>query len=140
MSIVFIYDDDSFKIFDEDKVLKWINEVAYAEGKIIGDINYQFVTEETILDFNARFLNHNYFTDIITFDDSLVNIINGDIIISFDTVQSNANKFDVSCENELYRVIIHGVMHLCGYADSTENEKKVMRDKENQYLSYLEKL
>lgn len=140
MSIVFIYDDDSFKIFDENKVLKWIKEVAYAERKIIGDINYQFVTEETILDFNARFLNHNYFTDIITFDDSLVNIINGDIIISFDTVQSNANKFDVSCENELYRVIIHGVMHLCGYADSTENEKKVMRDKENQYLSYLEKL
>lgn len=140
MSVVFIYDDDSFKIFDENKVLKWIKEVAYAERKIIGDINYQFVTEETILDFNARFLNHNYFTDIITFDDSLVNIINGDIIISFDTVQSNANKFDVSCENELYRVIIHGVMHLCGYADSTENEKKVMRDKENQYLSYLEKL
>lgn len=140
MSVVFIYDDDSFKIFDENKVLKWIKEVAYAEGKIIGEINYQFVTEETILDFNARFLNHNYFTDIITFDDSLVNIINGDIIISFDTVQSNANKFDVSCENELYRVIIHGVMHLCGYADSTENEKKVMRDKENQYLSYLEKL
>jgi rRNA maturation RNase YbeY len=140
VSIDFIYDDDSFKIFDESKVLKWINEVAFAERKFVGEITYQFVTEETILDFNIRFLNHTYFTDIITFDNSLVNIINGDIIISFDTVQSNADKFGVSFESELYRVIIHGVIHLCGYADSTEIEKKVMREKENQYLSYLEKL
>jgi len=140
VSIDFIYDDNRFKIFDESKVIKWIKEVAFAERKSVGEITYQFVTEDTILDFNTRFLNHTYFTDIITFDNSLVNIINGDIIISFDTVQTNADKFEVSFESELYRVIIHGVIHLCGYADSTENEKKVMREKENQYLSYLEKL
>jgi rRNA maturation RNase YbeY len=138
--INFFYEEEKFKIFSESNIEIWIKKVLGFENKRLGEISYQFVSDKEIRNLNSEFLNHDYFTDIITFDNSLVNIINGDIIISFDTVQFNANKFKVSIENELYRVIIHGVMHLCGYNDSSENEKNVMRNKEDYYLSYLEKL
>jgi probable rRNA maturation factor len=140
VTIDFIYDEERFNVLNENKIKQWIQDVSSNENKKVGDILYRIVSDETILITNQQFLNHDFYTDIITFDYSLVNIINGEIIISFDTVQTNSQKFKVSCQNELHRVVIHGIMHLCGYNDSSESEKTVMRDKENYYLSYLEKL
>jgi probable rRNA maturation factor len=140
VTIDFIYDEERFNVLNENKIKRWIQDVCSHESKKVGEINYRIVSDETILFTNQQFLNHDFFTDIITFDYSLVNIINGDIFISFDTVQSNSQKFNVSFQNELHRVVIHGIMHLCGYDDTSEMEKTVMRDKENYYLSYLEKL
>lgn len=140
MPVFFFYDEDRFKLFDETIVKNWIVQVSSEEKKSIGEISYRFVSEPTILEINSQFLNHQYFTDIITFDDSLVNIINGEIVISLDTVLSNAHKFQASFKEEMHRVVIHGIMHLCGYPDSTESQKLIMREKENYYLAYLENL
>lgn len=140
MEISFLYQDDSYRIIDEGKTIEWIKNVIWKEKKRLGEIEYFFVSEEKILRINQEFLNHNYFTDIITFDNSFVNIINGSIFISPDTVLSNAKNFNTSLEREMYRVVIHGIIHLCGYEDRTEIEQKVMRNKENEYLAYLEKL
>jgi probable rRNA maturation factor len=140
VTIDFIYDEERFNVLNENKIKRWIQDVCSHESKKVGEINYRIVSDETILLTNQQFLNHDFYTDIITFDYSLVNIINGDIFISFDTVQSNSQKFGISFQNELHRVVIHGIIHLCGYNDGSETEKTVMRDKENYYLSYLEKL
>ena len=140
MIIEFFYDKDQYKIFDEKLVKKWLSNSARGEKKVIGKIQYSFVSDENILELNREFLNHDYYTDIITFDSSLVNIINGEIFISFDTVLTNAEELGIKVLDELYRVIIHGLMHLVGYKDSSEDEKKLMRLKENTYLGYLEKL
>lgn len=140
MPVFFSYEKEEFKIFDEQLVSNWIILVTGKENKKLGNLTYQFISDNEILKINSDFLNHHYYTDIITFDYNLVNIINGDIFISFDTVCLNAKIFNVSTLNELYRVIIHGVIHLCGYNDSTENEKFVMRNLEDKYLAYLEKL
>jgi rRNA maturation RNase YbeY len=138
--INFNYQDSKYKIIDEEITKIWINKVIKKENKKLGELEYNFVTEKEILKTNQEFLNHDYFTDIITFDNSFVNIINGVIYISPDTVCTNACNFNVSYKDELYRVVIHGVMHLCGYRDRTESEKILMRKKENQYLHYLEEL
>lgn len=140
MKISFLYQNDSYRIIDEEKTIDWIKRVITKEEKRLGEIEYYFVTEEEILRINQEFLDHNYLTDIITFDNSFVNIINGNIFISPDTVQSNAHNFKTSLQNELYRVVIHGIMHLCGYEDRTEIDQNVMRSKENEYLAYLEEL
>ena len=140
MQIIFLYEEERYKIFSEDVVINWINRAVSEENKKIGEINFQFCSEEKILEINKQFLNHNYLTDIITFDTSLVNIINCDIFISFDTVFTNSQKFKTNFREELYRVIIHGVMHSCGYKDYSEEQKKLMRKKEDHFLSYLEKL
>lgn len=137
MKIEFSYQKDEYRLFDELKIEKWIEEVVKAEKKTLGKIIYEFVSEEQILEINRQFLNHDYFTDIITFDESLVNIIKGHIFISPDTVLTNANNFKCSAQLELYRVIIHGVMHLCGYSDKEKSEEKVMRSKENHYLDKI---
>lgn len=140
MNIKFIYQDLLLIDFNEDKIRRWIISCIAEENKKLSEINYEFVSEETILKINKEFLNHDYYTDIITFDESLVNIIKGHIFISPATVKSNAKNNATSYEIELYRVIIHGIMHLCGYKDSSEEEKKLMRLKENTYLCYLEKI
>jgi len=140
VSIRFHYSDVSFQLINESKICSWIQEVILSEEKITGDIFYHFVTEEEILEINQVHLSHDYFTDIITFDNSFVNIINGEIFISIPTVQSNAQHFNSDLLLELHRVVIHGVLHLCGYKDTSELEKNKMRLLENRYLSYLEEL
>lgn len=140
MGIEFYYDDGVELFFDEEKIKYWILKVIEKENKKLGDIIYEFTTDQNILEVNTKFLNHNYYTDIITFDECFVNIINGNIFISVDTVKANALDLGVSFLLELYRVIIHGVMHLCGYKDSSDDEKNVMRNKEDTYISYLEKI
>ncbi len=140
MNIEFIYEKEDYKLLDEEAAIIWIEKVIDNEEKKLGEIIFNFVSEKKILSVNRKFLRHNYYTDIITFDDSFVNIINGNIFISPDTIKTNAQNFKTKMIIELYRVVIHGVMHLCGYGDFTQEEKDLMRSKENQYLNYLEEL
>jgi rRNA maturation RNase YbeY len=138
--IQFDYSHDRFKKFSEALVTTWINNAIESEKKICGKIYYSFITEDEILMINREHLKHDYYTDIITFDTSFINIINGDIFISPDTIASNSEKLALNPDKEFYRVIIHGIMHLCGYGDANSKEKEIMRAREEKYLSYLEKI
>ena len=116
------------------KLTEWIKSTAQAYGKKAGDIAYIFCNDEKILEVNNQYLNHNYYTDIITFDYSENEIISGDIFISTDTVKTNAADFHISFEEELLRVIIHGILHLCGQDDKTPTTKEIMTKKEDKAL------
>lgn len=121
-------------------VRNWIRQVAALHGKSTGDVNFLFCDDEKIVEVNNQYLQHDYFTDIITFDYSYGNLITGDIFISTDTVNTNAIQFGSEFEHELHRVMIHGVLHLCGYGDSTPAEKEKMTELENQALHLLTSL
>jgi probable rRNA maturation factor len=109
-------------------------KIAFFENVQIDCINYIFVSDRTILILNQKYLSHTYPTDIITFDNSILNCISGDIYISLDTVKFNSRKFNTDFRSELNRVMIHGILHLIGYKDKASSEKVVMRKKENYYL------
>ena len=111
--------------------------VIKKEKYTLGNLNYTFVSDEALLKINIDFLKHNTYTDIITFNYNEGKKISGDIFISVDRVQENAEKFDVSFEEELHRVMIHGVLHLCGYKDKTKADSVSMRKKEDQSLKML---
>ncbi len=113
----------------------WIKAVAATYGRKVGEIGYLFVNDEKILEVNNEYLGHDYYTDIITFDYDEGNQINGDLIISLDTVRSNAELFGKPYEEELYRVIIHGVLHLCGINDKGPGERELMEAAENRALT-----
>jgi rRNA maturation RNase YbeY len=115
----------------------WIKSVASFYQKKTGDVTYIFCSDEKILDINKTYLNHDYYTDIITFDYSEGNVIAGDLFISLETVKSNSEKFGTDYNEELYRVMIHGVLHLCGFKDKTLKDKKLMRERENEALKLL---
>lgn len=115
----------------------WIKQVAASFGKRVEDISYMFCSDEKILEINNQYLQHNYYTDIITFDYSEGDIISGDIFISLDTVKSNSKELCTDYNNELHRVIIHGVLHLCGVNDKTDEEQKYMTECENEALDLL---
>ncbi|MCI1246206.1 MAG: rRNA maturation RNase YbeY [Prevotella sp.] len=115
----------------------WIKRVAAAHGRKIGEIGYMFVNDEKMLEANKQYLGHDYYTDIITFDDDEDDVLNGDILISLDTVKSNAEKFHKSYDNELHRVIIHGILHLCGINDKGPGEREIMEANENAALEML---
>lgn len=117
----------------------WIKTVAASYGLKVGDIGYMFVDDEKILEVNREYLGHDYYTDIITFDYDETDTINGDIVISLDTVRTNAVKFGKSYEEELYRVIIHGILHLCGINDKGPGEREIMEAAENKALAILKK-
>jgi rRNA maturation RNase YbeY len=104
------------------------------EEKRVGDISFIFCSDEYLLSVNRKYLNHDYYTDIITFDDVEGNVINGDIIISVDRVKENSIEFQTSFENEIHRIIIHGVLHLLGYKDKVKKDKILMTQKEDLYL------
>ena len=112
----------------------WTERVAKIHGRVVGNVNYMFCDDPTILDYNRRFLGHDYFTDVITFDDDEGETINGDIIISLDTVKSNSEEFGVSYEEEFDRVVIHGILHLCGINDKGPGEREIMEAAENAAL------
>lgn len=120
---------------DIRKISKWIEEVAASHSRRVGNLNYLFVNDEEILEANRQFVNHDYYTDIITFDYSHGDRISGDIMISLDTVASNAEKFGVTYFRELLRVIIHGVLHLVGINDKGPGEREIMEAAENAALS-----
>lgn len=114
--------------------------VAESEIRRIGDVNIIFCSDNYILDVNLKYLQHDYFTDIITFDYCENNVLSGDLFISVDSVRENSVFYNTEFEDELNRVMVHGILHLIGYDDHTEEDQKVMREKENYYLSFREKL
>ena len=113
----------------------WIKQVAQIYGKKVGDIGYMFVDDEKILEVNREYLQHDYYTDIITFDYCEDDELNGDLVISLDTVRTNAELFGKTYEEELYRVIIHGVLHLIGINDKGPGEREIMEAAENKALA-----
>lgn len=113
----------------------FISNILISEKKTEGDVVLIFCSDEYLLEINKKHLNHNYYTDIITFDYCVENIVSGDLYISIDRVKENAKTFNDSFINELTRVVIHGVLHLCGYNDKTEADQKNMRNLENKYLA-----
>ena len=115
----------------------WIKNVAARYGRKVGEIGYLFVNDEKILEVNREYLGHDYFTDIITFDYDEGEVINGDLVISLDTVRSNALLFGKDCNEELHRVIIHGILHLCGINDKGPGEREIMEAAENEALGML---
>ena len=119
---------------------KWIKAVAETHGKKVGEIGYMFVDDEKILEVNNEYLGHDYYTDVITFDYCEENELNGDIVISLDTVRTNAEKFGKTYEEELYRVIILGILHLCGINDKGPGEREIMEENENKALAILKEL
>ena len=120
----------------EAEVSAWVRQVAKSYGKILGDINYIFVDDETMLDINRRYIGHDYYTDHIGFDYSQDDALSGDIYISLDTVRSNAGLFDVTFDEELHRIIIHGLLHLCGLRDKTPEERASMQKAEDEALAH----
>ena len=134
--ISFNYEND-FKLNDEMRLSKWIISVIETEGFKYDEINYIFCEDDYLHKINLEFLNHDTLTDIISFDYSVGKILQGDIYISTQRVQDNATDFNETFEDELHRVIVHGVLHYCGYKDKTEADAAVMRSKENYYLELL---
>ena len=120
---------------DWEKVGRWIVEVARRHGRRTGALTYIFCDDARILEVNKEFLNHDYFTDIITFDDTTGRLIRGDIFISLDTVASNAETVGTTYDDELMRVIIHGILHLCGINDKGPGEREIMEAHENDALA-----
>jgi rRNA maturation RNase YbeY len=125
----------NFKLPFARKALKlWITEVAVGYGKSIGSIAYLFCDDDYLLDINRNFLHHDYYTDIITFDYTESETLNSDIIISIDRIKDNAQSLNIPFEQELKRIIIHGILHLCGLKDKTDQEAKQMRAAEEEAL------
>ena len=139
MSVSFFY-LNKYKPFQQTTpVKKWIEQTVAAEKKQAGAINIIFCSDEYLLNINKQSLNHDYYTDIITFDYCSGKIISGDLFISTDRVKENALKFAVPVKKEFQRVVIHGVLHLLGYKDSNDKQQKIMRKKEDEYLQFWAK-
>ena len=134
--ITFNYETE-FNIEDENQLEIWVEKVVSDKGFELGEINYIFCDDAYLLKLNVEFLQHDTLTDIISFDNSLGKLINGDIFISVERVEDNAKDFKVSFDDELHRVMIHGVLHYMGFKDKSDDEKKVMRKEENKALSVL---
>lgn len=132
--IIFNSVNVSLPAIDREKVSAWINLVAADYGRNVGDIAYVFCDDEKILEVNRQFLQHDYYTDIITFDYSTDQYISGDLFISLDTVRSNAALVGSEYEEELHRVIIHGILHLCGLNDKGPGEREIMEAAEDKAL------
>lgn len=122
---------------DTGRLESWLGRVAAAHGRITGPLVYIFCDDDEIIDVNRRFLNHDYYTDIITFDYSRGRLVSGDMFISLDTVRSNAQALGVSYDSELLRVIVHGLLHLCGINDKGPGEREIMERHEDEALAML---
>lgn len=134
MSIDFIYNTD-FKLNNEDELSQWIERFCNAEQFKIDSLVFAFFNDEELKELNIKYLSHNYYTDVISFDRSLDEEISGDIAISIDRVSENANKFAATFEEELRRVMVHGVLHFMGYKDETQEEQSVIRSMEDLALA-----
>jgi rRNA maturation RNase YbeY len=136
--ILFISENITSPAFNHTKVKRWVKTVAINHERTTGDISFIFCDDAKILEINQKYLKHDYYTDIITFDYSTGKVISGDIFISVDTVASNAEKFDTGFNREILRIIIHGILHLCGYDDQTPELRKQMTLLENEALDLFE--
>lgn len=132
--IDFQYEAD-FRLKDTGKYTDWINKILDSEKYQLADIGYVFCTDEYLLDLNKKFLGHNTYTDIISFDYSEGNLLSGEIYISTDRVKENAQRYNVEFDLELQRVMAHGLLHLMGYKDKSEEDRKVMRIKEDEKIN-----
>lgn len=135
MSITFNTERVAFPAIDREAVSRWIEQVAAKYGKKCGEIGYIFCDDDRILEVNRAFLQHDYYTDIITFDYCMGNTLSGDLFISLDTVRTNAEQLGVAYDTELHRVIIHGILHLCGIDDKAPGAREVMEQCENEALA-----
>lgn len=135
MSILFYNEDVKPPIIKKKLVKNWIKSVIASEGKTLGDVNFIFCSDEYLLQVNKQYLDHDYYTDIITFDYVENDIISGDIFVSVDRVEENGKQFGSGFDTELRRILVHGVLHLIGFPDKKPEEKKIMTEKENQYLA-----
>jgi probable rRNA maturation factor len=131
--ISFNYEND-FELSNEDQISTWISNVILSENKKEGDINYIFCDDEYLLSLNEQYLDHDTLTDIISFDYSVGNELHGDIFISVERVQDNATDFNVTFDEELKRVLVHGILHYCGYKDKSESDEQIMRQKEEEKM------
>ncbi len=138
--IYFNVEDVDLKLKGKLILRKWIRQVVETYGLKPGELSYIFCNDDKILEVNRQFLQHDYYTDIITFDYDEDGVVSGDMYISVDTVQTNAEQYAPSFERELHRVIIHGVLHLCGLKDKSSEDEKKMRAAEEKALSILESL
>lgn len=138
--ISYYFQDTDFKFRDRRKTNEWLKLAAESEIRRIGNISIIFCSDNYVLDINRKYLQHDYFTDIITFDYCEGDRLSGDLFISVDSVRENSVEFGTEFKDELNRVIIHGLLHLVGYDDHTEKDIKLMRSKENYYLSLRELL
>ncbi len=132
------YDKEHSKIkmpkIKKRNVSAWIKKVAELHGKKVGDLSYLFCSDDHILEVNKEYLQHDYYTDIITFDYTEGDVISGDMVISVETIATNAEKFNTSFESEFFRVVIHGVLHLCGINDKGPGEREIMEKHEDEAL------
>ncbi|MCC8359536.1 rRNA maturation RNase YbeY [Salinimicrobium sediminilitoris] len=132
--IINFYSENDFELERVSSYESWVKNVISTEGKKTGEISFVFCDDEYLLEINQKYLDHDTYTDIISFDASVGNILNGDIFISTERVSENADSYEVKFSEELKRVIIHGVLHLCGYKDKTPEEEKIMREKEEEKM------
>ena len=138
--IAFYAEETQLPAVRQEAVREWVRTVAQSYGKKVGDISYIFCSDEKILEVNREFLQHDYYTDIITFDYTSGSKIAGDLFISLDTVRTNAEQFADSYEEELHRTIVHGLLHLCGINDKGPGEREIMEAAENRALDLLREL
>lgn len=132
--VIFNYETD-FELDSESKFEEWIDAIIESEDKEAGEINYIFCDDDYLHNINLQYLDHDTLTDIISFDYCIGDLISGDIFISIDRVKDNAKDFDVSFQNELLRVMAHGVLHYCGFKDKTDADAELMRAKEQEKIS-----
>lgn len=135
--ITYQTEDIAMPAIHKRETTAWIKAVSETYGKKVGEIAYIFCSDEKILEVNRQYLQHDYYTDIITFDYCVGNKISGDLFISLDTVRTNAEQFNASYDTELHRVIIHGILHLCGINDKGPGEREIMEAAENKALQML---
>lgn len=133
--IINFYSENDFELQEEKSFDTWIRKVISSEKKQLGEINYIFCDDHYLYKINLKFLDHDTYTDIISFDNSEEDELNGDIFISTDRVTENAKEYNVDFSDELKRVMIHGILHLCGYGDKTESEAALMRQKEDEKIA-----
>lgn len=132
--IINFYSENQFELQDKELYENWIKKVVASEGKKTGEISFIFCDDEYLLEINRKYLDHDTYTDIISFDNTLGKILQGDIFISTERVAENAEAFEVNFEEELRRVLVHGILHFAGYTDKTEEDKSLMRQKEEEKM------
>lgn len=140
MSIKFFYDSTRFRLTNEAKLKYCIRKVITKKLRKTGDLSFIFTSDQVLLKINQEFLGHDYFTDVISFDYGVDDVINGEVYISIERVKKNSRKFKTELNTEITRVMLHGVLHLCGMSDMNSDEKIIMRMEEDKFLKMYEEL
>jgi probable rRNA maturation factor len=134
LKIKIFYDELAYRLKDSKICLKLIDKVIRSKKKLPGDLSFIITTDDKLIKINREFLDHDYYTDVIAFNNNEEKIVNGEVYISFDTVKKNAHNYNVSLRNEMVRVMVHGTLHLLGYKDLSNKEKEKMRKEEDKWL------